>query len=125
MSAKEAANADLSQFTSYDKFTDTGFDPPANILFTTTAAVSKFQFISLTADTSGAQVQYKVDKVLHTTDQLTPDHPLFVTGTGFGGDLISNRGVSFTDASGATRYFYMSLSGLDGSVLLTEFTPVA
>jgi hypothetical protein len=36
---------------------------------------------------------------------------------------IPTRGIAFTDENGKRKYFYISMSGMDGSPLLNEFTP--
>jgi len=59
---------------------------------------------------------------LHTLPALTSQKPI-VAAVPFYGDMTT-YGISFTDASGAKRCFEISLSGMDGSVVLTE-CPVA
>ena len=61
-------------------------------------------------------------KPLHTLPALTSQKPI-VAAVPFYGDMTT-YGISFTDASGAKRCFEISLSGMDGSVVLTE-CPVA
>ena len=55
---------------------------------------------------------------LHTLPALTSEKPI-VAAVAFWGDMTT-YGISFTDASGAKRCFEISLSGVDGSVVLTE-----
>ena len=55
---------------------------------------------------------------LHTLPALTSQKPI-VAAVPFYGDMTT-YGISFTDASGAKRCFEISLSGMDGSVVLTE-----
>lgn len=55
---------------------------------------------------------------LHSLPALTVEKPIVASVT-FLGDMTA-YGISFTDASGAKRCFEISLSGMDGSVVLTE-----
>ena len=57
-------------------------------------------------------------KLLHTLPALTVEKPM-VAAVPFYGDMTA-YGISFTDASGAKRCFEISLSGVDGSVVLAE-----
>jgi len=57
-------------------------------------------------------------KPLHTLPALTSQKPI-VAAVPFYGDMTT-YGISFTDASGAKRCFEISLSGVDGSVVLIE-----
>ena len=57
-------------------------------------------------------------KPLHTLPALTIEKPM-VAAVSFYGDMTT-YGISFTDASGAKRCFEISLSGVDGSVVLIE-----
>lgn len=55
---------------------------------------------------------------LHTLPILTSEKPI-VAAVPFYGDMTT-YGISFTDFSGTQRCFEISLSGMDGSVVLTE-----
>ena len=50
---------------------------------------------------------------------LFPSRPLLLTVTFEG--TIPTRGISYVDADGVTRRFSLSLSGFDGSIMMTEF----
>ena len=57
---------------------------------------------------------------LYTTDALTEGKPVVIRMT-FAGD-VPDRGIAYTDADGITRYFAITTSGEDGSLLLMEFS---
>ncbi len=57
-------------------------------------------------------------ETIYNAGILTPDRPI-VFVTAFYGDL-PNNGVSYTDETGATRMFALDISGMDGSLVLTE-----
>lgn len=61
-----------------------------------------------------------VENPLYNLPILTVEKPL-VASVAFYGDTTA-YGVSFTDMSGAVRCFDISISGLDGSLVLTECT---
>lgn len=92
------------------------------VCFTTERTVTDFRVLSLTfvsVDESGSLV-FSAEET-HYQEALTPDVPLLVRMELMG--TIPNNGISYVDANGATRYFALEVSGFDGSLLLTEFTP--
>ena len=58
-------------------------------------------------------------KELYTKDVLRPERPLLVKTALFGS--IPNNGFSYTDGYGKIRYYAVSESGMDGSVVFSEF----
>ena len=137
VSAAWATDAILGQYAAYDQFADPGFADytfdKGQFIFTTTETVTDFKFFSVSAIpgadgttqvNADGTIPYAVDTVFYSMDQLTPDRPLLVTGTGFIGDLTVCRGVSFVDGSGVTRYFTINVGGLENaSLTLDEFFP--
>lgn len=92
------------------------------VCFTTERTVTDFRVLSLTfvsVDESGSLV-FSTEET-HYQETLTPEVPLLVRMELMG--TIPNNGISYVDANGATRYFALEVSGFDGSLLLTEFTP--
>lgn len=65
--------------------------------------------------------QYTVAEVLYTIDEMDPDH-CFLAQVVFWGDMTT-YGISFTDADGEPRHYAIMVSGKDGSLLCTEYTP--
>ena len=63
--------------------------------------------------------QYTMSEVLYTMDELDPDR-CFLAQVVFWGDMTT-YGISFTDADGETRHYAISISGMDGSLLCTEY----
>ena len=57
--------------------------------------------------------------VLYEQDELVPDDPLVVR-IAFPGD-IPCYGIGYTDGNGQARRFAIGISGMDGSLVLTEF----
>jgi hypothetical protein len=78
-------------------------------------AVKDFSFI---------EVGYSEDKyceaaALYSVDELLPENRLVVTCLEQG--MMPHRGISFLDENNATRYFYLMISGENGSLKLVEF----
>lgn len=63
----------------------------------------------------------EIGDTLYTVDTLQADEALLVSVV-FPGDMTA-YGLSFTDAKGNERYFALSISGKDGSLVCTEYTP--
>jgi len=79
--------------------------------------VTNFRLQSMLLNDQG----YAADAVLHKVEQLSPESP-FVAGVVFYGDM-TGYGFAFTDALGAPHQYVVTLSGMDGSVILEEITP--
>ena len=63
---------------------------------------------------------YRMDEVLYTIDTMTPEQP-FLAQVTFWGDLTT-YGLSFTDADGTARHYYILISGKDGSLICQEYS---
>lgn len=59
--------------------------------------------------------------LLYTVDTLMADEPLLLQVV-FYGDMTT-YGISFVDAQGNERFYALSLSGKDGSLICSEYTP--
>ena len=64
---------------------------------------------------------WQMAEVLYTIDEMDPDHS-FLAQVVFWGDMTT-YGISFTDECGEARHFAVSISGRDGSLVCTEYTP--
>lgn len=92
----------------------------SRVAFSTGTAVRDFKVLALTfedADENG-NVVFSTEP-LYSLEELTPERPLVVQME-FPGDIPSH-GVSYTDADGAMRRFSVGISGMDGSLILSEF----
>ncbi len=105
----------LNDTDSYLHFTDeTVSNNDWNLVFTTDTAVQDFKFLALDESTV-----LTIESVLYTIEELSTEKP-FVAST-YINDATANRGISFTDVNGETRYYAVSFSGADGSISLEEF----
>ena len=89
------------------------------IAFRSTRDLQNFQFLSVALEDVNESGAYFTATELYSLDTLTPERPLLVQ-TSFPGDMPS-IGVSYTDADGVTRYYSVSESGYDGSLILSGF----
>ncbi|MBQ9492569.1 MAG: hypothetical protein IJR54_02390 [Oscillibacter sp.] len=112
--AEEAALSDYDEFAAYRG------EYEAGIVFFAERAVRDFKVLSVSltdVDEDGTAL-FSV-RELYAQETLTPERPLLVW-TQFPGDIPSN-GVSYVDDTGEVRYFSVSESGFDGSLIMTEF----
>ena len=111
---------DVKQLGPYDVFDAAQGESHAGVVFSVNSPVRNFKVLSLEFkdfDKNGKPV-FQV-KELYTKDVLRPERQLLVKYTFFGS--IPNNGFSYTDSNGKTRYYFVSESGKDGSLLFGEF----
>lgn len=109
----------LSQYDSYDEFVDPEEEGPQKIIFTSNIAAEDFHFIEIGHEAKDTTLGIIENRVLYQVGELSPTKPFVVDWTEWGS--LPHRGISFKDESGRTRYFYLAMSGEDGSLLLLEF----
>jgi hypothetical protein len=105
----------------YDFFEDEYGDyETERIMFRTNTAVKDFSFIEIGFIEKDTDLKYyKSRSSLYSMNEFLPEKPLVVTWLEQG--LMPHRGISFVDENDKTRYFYLSKSGEDNSLLLIEF----
>lgn len=103
-------------FTEFIEFEDEGFQ---KIIFTTNIAVKDFRFIEVGYKDNDMNVTFFENEALYSLEELSPAKPFAVTWMEQG--TIPHRGISFIDETDTTRYFYITMSGEDGALLLVEF----
>ena len=64
---------------------------------------------------------FQVRELLYQTDRLDPEKPL-VAEVSFPGDLTT-YGIQFTDSEGIVHRYTVTVSGRNGSLVLTEYLP--
>jgi len=87
------------------------------IIITTNAPVSDFEYIEVGIRDFGDGIEFYGDAILYALFEFTPDTPFVAT---WQDSVIPGRAIGFTDETGIFRYFLISVSGLDGSLQLTE-----
>jgi len=104
----------------YDEVIIDASDPLAKVVFTANITVEDFKYLEiLLTDCVGDMCSFDIVEELYSINELRPERPL-VIGMVFMGS-IPNRGISFVDETGTTRYFSINQSGRDGSLFLLEF----
>ena len=113
-------SANVNGYTDFIKYIVDDSEYSTKILFTAEGEVTDFRLLSLFVNDVDDNGKMTFDtESLYELPTLEEDKPLEVTLT-FYGDLPS-YGISYKDASGTTKNFTLTLSGEDGSVILTEF----
>ena len=111
--------SDVKQLGPHDTFVASQSDPQVGVVFSVNSPVKNFKVLSLEfKDFANGKPVFQV-KELFTKDVLRPERQLLVKYTFFGS--IPNNGFSYTDGNGKTRYYSVSQSGKDGSLLFSEF----
>ena len=103
-----------------ERFSAPNATPSAKVVLTSDEALPNFKVLGLDVaniDESG-QISYHV-KDLYTKDSLQKNTPFVLTLTTF--ESIPYTGISFEDDLGRVRQFAIGQSGMDGSVMLSEF----
>ena len=110
---------DVKQLGPHDVFTAGQTDPLAGVVFSVNNPIKNFKVLSLQLkDFSNGKPVFLV-KELYTKELFRPDRQLLVRFSFIGS--IPNNGISYTDGSGKTRYYSISESGKDGSLVFSEF----
>ena len=109
-----------SAFAGQGVFVASEEEPQSWLRFTAAEPVTDFKVLALSfegVDADGSALF--AEEVLYTQALLTPELPLAVAVT-FYGD-IPNNGISYVDAAGNAHRCTVSVSGMDGSLVLAEY----
>ena len=113
-------SANVNGYTDFIKYIVDDSEYSTKILFMAEGVVTDFRLLSLFVNDFDDNGRMTFDtESLYELPTLEENKPLEVTLT-FYGDLPS-YGISYKDAGGNTKNFTVTLSGEDGSVILTEF----
>ena len=97
----------LNEFVSYVQFVDYGFytGSIANVLIIPSEPLRDFRWFQL-GYSQGEDFYIYVGSELYAPGDITPEHPFVVNWGHFG--TMPQRGISFVDDYGVTRYFVLS-----------------
>lgn len=109
----------LSKYDSFAEFIEFEDESSQKIIFTTNIAVKNFKFIEVGYKDKDVNVTFFENKVLYSLEELSPAKPFAAIWMERG--TVPHRGISFIDETDTARYFYIAMSGEDGSLLLVEF----
>ena len=113
-------SANVNGYTDFIKYIVDDSEYSTKILFTAEGEVTDFRLLSLFVNDVDDNGKMTFDtESLYELPTLEEDKPLEVTLT-FYGDTPA-YGISYKDGSGATKNFTVTLSGEDGSVILSEY----
>lgn len=110
----------IAALPDFDEFVADSDEGQMTIAFTTDTACRDFSILALTLEDidDEGRISFQ-NEVLFWLDTLMPERPLVVYLT-FSG-TIPNYGISYVDIDGELRYYYLGMSGEDGSIQLVEF----
>ena len=111
------ADAALLKSGNYHEFIADNVEGMQKIAIRAKEEVSAFALMDMELTDKGMQF----GNTLYTQERLTPDKPL-VIGVVFWGDLTT-YGVSFMNAGGQPEFYTLSISGRNGDVVCTPYTP--
>lgn len=116
VTADFAENVDL---TEYDEFVADDGEMQNRIVFFSDGKAENFKFIGLTFKdmTEEGKIIFE-EEILYETESLDKERPLVVKMSFFG--TIPSYGISYV-SGGEEKRFAVEMSGVDGSIILTEF----
>ncbi len=105
---------------SYYEFDADDSEYATKAIFTSETSVTDLRLLSVEMDDmdEDGNISFHTNKVLYTVDELTSDKPLVVNL--LISETIPNMGITYTDENGIEKYYTISMSGFDGSLLLIE-----
>lgn len=110
----------LDNYSAYSVFIADRTDAQTVVVFSSEISIENVKVLELQlmdVDENG-NLSFSTEE-LYTLKELSPECPLVVGMTFVG--LIPNYGISYVDEDGVTRNFTIEISGMDGSLLLSEF----
>lgn len=105
-----------SSINEYIEFAKAGYP---KIIVAANTELKDFKYIEVGYKDENENFILYQKEVLHSLNELLPEKPFVVTWMDQG--TIPHRGISFVDENNTTKYFALSMSGKDGSLLLIEF----
>lgn len=108
------------RYTAGENLVISDYDTAVDVFFYATEKVTDVKFLALNAAVSGDGNLIYDPEVVCTTDQITEETPAIVSLIA-PGDVMPINGIAYVDSSGKERKFALTLSGKDGSLILSEF----
>ena len=114
---EHATDKVVNRFGSFYEYNDNDFGE--KIVIWTDGIQKNFDFISVGSEYTGEQISFFAEDILYSINELTSEKALMIKM--FISEGIPSRGISFLDENSVKRYFYISESGIDGSLSMVEF----
>lgn len=113
------AFADEEELSDYTEFVADETDMQVSVLFTANGTAENFKVLGLSLKDISEDGEVTFEKeVLYEQETLTEECPLLVKMTFFG--TIPSYGIAYTDSDGEEKQFSVEMSGVDGSLFLSE-----
>ncbi len=96
------------------------FGMPVYVSFTAEQTVTDFKILNISFHdiSEDGEITYDISE-LYSQPEFSAGQTLYAA-LEFPGDMPTN-GISFVDSNGAARYYALGMSGMDGSLFLSEF----
>ena len=108
----------VNQLGPHDEFvTSQPGETRTGVVYFAKCPVKDFKILSLKLEKYEEKPVF-LAQTLYTKEVLNPERPLLVKLCLYGS--VPNNGISYTDCEGKTRYYAVSASGKDGSLLLID-----
>lgn len=119
----EWAEEVLSNIPNYEEYADSNSDSQSKVVFIPLMELKNFKILDLEyVDIHEDGEIFFIPTEKYQLPIFKPDKPLLVNLAFFG--TIPNCGIAYTDNEDIIHYYAISISGMDGSLILHEFTPV-
>lgn len=109
----------LDEYDAYSEFIEYEDEYTQKVIFTTNTAVDDFNYIEISFKEKGDEIVFFESEVLYSLTELIPEQPFILSWMEAG--TIPQRGITYLDENKEKKYFYLTISGKDGSLLLIEF----
>lgn len=118
----EWADDVLSEIPDYYEYTAVDSVPEFRIVFISYRVIKDFKILNIefVEAKENGEIIFTIQEA-YKPESLKPEKPLLANLSFFG--TIPNNGVSYVDEKGTTQYYTINISGKDGSLILSEFTP--
>ena len=115
------AEDELLDHEAYDRYAGEDASDAETVVFCTDKEITNFKVLELSLESADEEGNITFSaKSLYKQKELTPECPLLVTMPFYGS--IPNWGIAYTDIDGTRHTLSVSVSGMDGSLLLEEIS---
>ena len=114
---ERATDEVLNKFDALYEYNDNDYGE--RIVIWTDVILKNLDFISVGFEDREGQISLFAEDILYSINELSPKKAFVIKM--FISEGIPSRGISFLDENRIKKYFYISESGIDGSLSMVEF----
>lgn len=109
----------LSEYSAVYEFDMSEDEYVHTLLLKTDTVIKNLRLFDIGIKDESDDLSLYENGILYSIEEFTPDKPLLISMS-FPGSAPS-KGLCYTDTDGATKYYYIAMSGDDGSIMLVQF----